>query len=419
MVTRRRSRPRRGLLAVAAAAGAVALAAGCSRGGSSGSQGSSGEQTIVFAESGLGTEGQATQAAINAFEKANPSIKVQVDVLSTDSTQYLQQLQQRFIAGSSTPDVFEADETYPASLAKSGWLYNLDGLHPDLGAFLPASLGPGRYNGATYAVPWFANTEGLFYRTDLINTPPASLGQLVSDARAAMKHDPSLKEGLAFEGAKYEGAITSFMVFAGGTGGRLHPADLNTPQNLQALQFGYDAIYKYHIAPQAVTGWKEGDVQQEFTSGHTPFAIDWPFVFATAKGTPVQGKIGFVPFLGSGGTLGIEMLAINGKTAHAQAAWKLIQYLTSAPAQVQRAVATGDPPSVSAAYDPALFAQAPYFKQVQQLAKVAAARPSSPVYLQISADLQTMFSSVYSNLTQPPAALQAAAGQVKTLAGSG
>jgi multiple sugar transport system substrate-binding protein len=284
---------------------------------------------------------------------------------------------------------------------------------------MPSSVAPGKYNGKTYAVPWFANTEGLFYRTDLIKTPPMTPSQLVSDAKSAMKRDPSLMEGLAFEGAKYEGAVTSFMVFAGGTGGKLNPADLDTPQNLQALQFAHDAIYKYHVAPQAVTGWQEGQVQQEFTSGHTPFAIDWPFVFATAKGTPVQGKIGFVPFLGRGGTLGIENLAINAKSQHVQAAWKFIQYLTSAQVQDQRAIATGDPPAVSAAYNSGLFAKASYFKQVQQVAQVAAARPASPAYLQISADLQTMFSSVYSNLTQPAAALNTAAGQVKSLAGSG
>src|ERR1700733_1761446 len=103
---------------VTVSVGAVALAAGaaaCSSGGGSGSSvAASAVQTIVFAESGLGTEGQQTQAAINAFEKANPSIKVKIDVLSPNSTTYLQQLQQRFIAGSGTPDVLESDVTYPA-----------------------------------------------------------------------------------------------------------------------------------------------------------------------------------------------------------------------------------------------------------------------------------------------------------------
>ena len=84
------------VLAVAAAAGYAASSGGATspRAGSA-----SGTTTIEFAESGLGTEGQQTQKAIDTFEKANPSIKVKIDVLSPNSTTYLQQLQQRFIAG--------------------------------------------------------------------------------------------------------------------------------------------------------------------------------------------------------------------------------------------------------------------------------------------------------------------------------
>lgn len=61
------------------------------------------KQTIVFAESGLGTEGQQTQAAINAFMKANPNITVKIDVLSPDSTTYLSQLYRSL----STPSSLE------------------------------------------------------------------------------------------------------------------------------------------------------------------------------------------------------------------------------------------------------------------------------------------------------------------------
>src|SRR5690242_12626019 len=91
--------------AVTVSIGAVALATGAAACGSSGGSGSSvaanAKQTIVFAESGLGTEGQQTQTAINAFMKANPNIKVTVQVLSSDSTTYLSQLEHDFISGSA------------------------------------------------------------------------------------------------------------------------------------------------------------------------------------------------------------------------------------------------------------------------------------------------------------------------------
>src|SRR5580692_11274477 len=195
--------------AVTISVGAVALAAGAaacsSGGGSSSSVAASAAQTIVFAESGLGTEGQQTQVAINAFEKANPNIKVNVQVLSSDSTTYLSQLEHDFISGSSTPDVFESDVTYPAKFAQAGWVLPLTQFKPDTSQYFSSGVAAATYNGTLYAMPWFTNPEGLFYRTDLIKTPPTSPAQVVSDAEAAMKADPALKEGIAFEADKYEG----------------------------------------------------------------------------------------------------------------------------------------------------------------------------------------------------------------------
>jgi multiple sugar transport system substrate-binding protein len=400
----------------------VAVGCSSSSGGSSGTSANS-KQTIEFAEAGLGTEGQETQRAINAFQAANPNITVKVDVLSSDSTTYLQQLQQRFVAGSSTPDVFESDVTYPAKFAQAGWALKLDSLNPDTSQFFPTAVAAGQFQGGTYAIPWFDNPEGLFYRTDLIPTPPKTPDEVVADAKMAMTKDKSLKEGLAFEGDKYEGAITAFLTVDSPFGGKLTPTTVNTPGNLAALKWLHDAIYVNHIAPRAVTGWQEGQVQQEFTSGHAAFAINYPFVESVAAmGGPAKGHVGYIPFpAASGGTpgsaLGGEMLAINSKSKHQAAAWKLIQYLTSPSVEVTRAVATGDPPSLPSAYNESLYAKAPYFKDVKVLNSYSQPRPVSPAYLQISSDLQSMLSSVFSNTTAADKALSSAASAVKNDSG--
>jgi multiple sugar transport system substrate-binding protein len=381
----------------------------------------SAKQTIVFAESGLGTEGEQTKKAIRAFEKANPNIKVSIDVLSPDSTTYLQQLQQRFIAGSSTPDVLESDVTYPAKFAQAGWIKSLNSFGPNMSQFFPTQVAAGQYQGQTYAIPWFDNPEGLFYRTDLIPSPPTSPAQVVSDAQAAMKKDSSLKEGLAFEGAKYEGAITAFLTVDAPFGGKLTTSSIDSKGNVAALNWMQEAIYKSKIAPQAVTGWQEGQVQEEFTSGHTPFAINYPFVASVAEeGGPAKGHTGYIPFPagpggGPGSALGGEMLAINAKSSHSAAAYKLIEYLTSSSVQIARAQATGDPPSLPSAYTQALYAKAPYFKAVKTLNQYAQPRPVSPQYLQISDQLQTALSSVFANSSSASSALGSAAGQISSL----
>ncbi len=40
--------------------------------------------------------------------------------------------------------------------------------------FFPHEVAAGTFDGKHYAIPWFDNPEGLYYRTDLIKTPPTS-----------------------------------------------------------------------------------------------------------------------------------------------------------------------------------------------------------------------------------------------------
>jgi ABC-type glycerol-3-phosphate transport system substrate-binding protein len=108
------------------------------------------------------------------------------------------------------------------------------------------------------------------------------------------------------------------------------------------------------------------------------------------------------------------MLAINAKTSNSAAAWKLIQYLTSPSVEVARAEATGDPPSLPSAYTSALYAKAPYFKNVKVLNSYSQPRPVSPNYLQISTDLQVMLSNIFANTQPASKALASEAPTVKT-----
>jgi multiple sugar transport system substrate-binding protein len=421
------ARRRRAAVAAAALVTTAALAAaGC---GSSGSGGAgkqvpvSAKQTIVFATQGLGAEGTATAAAVKAFEKANPNISVKILTLSPTSDVAYQQLTQRFTAGASTPDVITSDVIWPTTFARPGWLANLKKFHPDTTAFFPGQMATGEYKGGIYAIPWFINAEGLYYRTDLIKSPPTTPAQLFTDAIAAMKKDPKLKEGLAFEGDKYEGAVTAFQSM----GGQLSLSNLNninTPGNVSVLTMMFDAIHKAHIAPTAVSTWEESNVQSAWLSGQTPFALNWPYIFALSQGSnpaypAVKNKTGWVPFPNPTGSpqasLGGDDLVMNAKSTHQAAAWKFIKYLTSDQAQIARAIAAGDPPSVKSAYTAKLYAAAPYFKQEQAVFAVATPRPVTPVYTQISTQLQTMISSVLSGQSSPSSALSATAPTVKQL----
>ena len=415
-------------LAAAALSSAVLLGAvaGCGSSSPAKQTGSSANQTITISLQGLGAETTETEAQMAAFHKANPNITVKPLILSPTANTAYQQLTTRFVAGSGTPDVIISDVVWPATFAKAGWIAPLDKYNPDMSQFFPAQANTVKYNGQVYGIPWFINAEGLYYRTDLVKTPPTTPQELVTDAQAAMKSDPSLKEGLAFEGFKYEGAVTAWQNFLGGFGGKLDATNINTSANEQALQFMRDAIYKYKISPTAVTQWQESDVQNAWLSGQTAFAMNWPYLLQLSQtAAPVKGKVGYISFPSGTGTsataLGGDDLVINAKSAHQAAAWKFIQFLTTDQQQVQRAIPTGDAPAVQSAYTGSagseLFAKASYFKQALPLFKVTTNRPVTPKWPQISADLQTMISSVLSNQASAATALSSVSGQIKPLTG--
>lgn len=385
----------------------------------------SAKQTIVFASAGLGTEGTATMTAIKGFEKKYPNITVSLLPLSSNSTVAEEQEEHYFIAGSATPDVMYTDVTWPSTFARSGWIANLDSLKPDTSAFFSGQMATGEYNGGVYAIPWFINAEGIYYNTSIIKTAPTSISQLVSDAQHALATDKSLKEGLAFEGDEYEGAVTAWQSF-GANIGLSSLSNINNPANLNALTFMYDAIHKYKISPPAVTGWVEANVQAAWLSGQTPFALNWPYIFqlsqSTSHGKPVYpavyNKTAWIPFPSATPqtSLGGDDLAINAKSTHMAAAWAFIKYLTSIPAQQARAISAGDPPSIKAAYNATLYAAAPYYKDETAVYKVVTPRPVTPVYPQISSSVfQPMISSVLSGQETPSAALSSNASTVSQL----
>lgn len=420
----------RSLAAITAGGLLVAGLAACSSSsGSSGSSGSkqvaaSAKQTIVFATQGLGSEGTATDAAVAAFEKLHPNIKVQILSLSPTSDVAEQQLEHYFIAGSSTPDVVTTDVTWPSTFARSGWIANLNSFHPATSSFFAGQMATGTYKGGTYAIPWFINAEGLYYNTSLIKTAPTSISQLVSEAKTAMASDKSLKEGLAFEGAQYEGSVTAWQSF-GAQIGLSDLANINTPANATALNFMYDAIHTYKISPSAVTGWEESNVQAAWLSGQTPFALNWPYIYqlseSTTNGKPaypaVYNKTAWIPFPSASpqSSLGGDDLAINAKSTHQAAAYELIQYLTSVSAQDTRAINAGDPPSLTAAYNSTLYKAAPYYENEKAVYAVVTPRPVTPVYPSISSELQTMISSVLSGQSSASAALSSTAPTVQQL----
>ena len=287
--------------------------------------------------------------------------------------------------------------------------------------FFPGQVATVTYHGQYYGMPWFINAQGVFYRTDLVPSPPTTPQQLITDAKQAMRKDHKLKEGLAFEGDKYEGVICNYIDFLGGFGGSLNAADLDTPANVKALR----SCRTRSISTRSLLLPSPAGRSRMCRTRSCPgpgrlrlqLALHLPAGRRERLGSSREGCLDTLPVFGWSpqSSLGGDDLVINAKSARLAADWKFVQYMDSAKVQIARAVAAGDAPALRSAWAGTLFTKVPYFREAEKVFAVAAPRPVSPNYPKISAELQTMLSAVLSDQESAQKALSSTAPTVKSL----
>jgi multiple sugar transport system substrate-binding protein len=289
----------------------------------------SGDVTLGAWESSP-AEGQALEAALDAFAAEYPNITVTQETIAGD---YRVQMTTNFSAG-TVPDIFYLNAEYTPEWIEEGFLEPLDSYIAnqgfDLSAFFPGYLdtfkGP---DGTQYGLPKDGNTIAMGYNTDLVTTPPTTLEELVTtadglkgqgDLKAPICINPGLDRGLAFIYAQ---------------GGSLLTADnsaaaIDSPESVAAVQWYLDLVKNGQAMTPAQLGdgWcgealGKGDVAIAFEGGWLKGAMDNDF-------PDINWDFAEMP-AGSAGKATISYTAayaINPDSDNKEAAWVVMQYLT-------------------------------------------------------------------------------------------
>lgn len=356
--------------------------------------------TLRLSASTLGREGDVLRTQLARFGAAHPEIAVELHP-TPDAADLRHQLYVQWLnAGAAEPDVLQIDTIWTAEFAAAGWLLPLDRFSPDVDGFFAATVAANRWNGALFALPWFADVGMLFYRTDLVPKPPQTFDELRAFAAEAQR-DHGIDAGIVWQGARYEGLVTTFLERLGGTGGRILSPDgdvvVDSPESVAALGTLQRELAE-GVAPPAVLSYHEEEARLVFQNGRAVFMRNWPYALALLDDpsqSAVAGRVGIAPMpSGPGGrataALGGSQLAINARTRHPEVAYALVAYLT-APAQMrERAEVVGQYPTRPSLYDdPAMaaFLRAPA-ADIRQIVAAAEPRPVTPVYSELSERLQ-------------------------------
>ena len=385
---------------------------------------------VTISGSAVGKEGEILSRQIARFMAANPGVTVRIQQTPDDATQRHQLYVQWLNARVGSPDVLQLDVVWTAEFAAAGWILPLreDAFGPAvLHDFFPAAVEAGRWRGKLYAVPWFIDVGMLYWRTDLLPRPPESLDALNAAARDAMaRHD--IPAGIVWQGARYEGLVTVFNEILGAYGGTILARDgrvaVHSNAGVRALTFLRDQV-RGRVAPREVLTWHEEECRFAFQNGNAVFMRNWPYAVATmndASESRVAGRFAVTPMPGAPGgrptaTLGGSPLAVNRWSGHPELAWKLIAFLTAPEQMLERARIVGQYPARRSVYaNPALAeALGAPPEDVVRIIDAAVPRPVTPVWAELSSELQVALHRALTGEAEPKAALDAAATRMQKL----
>jgi multiple sugar transport system substrate-binding protein len=386
-----------------------------------------GPAVVTFPISALGAEGRVLVGQLARFMDANPGIRVVQRVTPDAATQRHQLYVQWLNARASDPDILQLDAIWTPEFAAAGWILPLDRFRPDTSAFFRSTIAANRWRDTLFALPWFVDVGMLYWRTDLVPDPPGTLGELVRDARRATQRH-GLRYGLVWQGARYEGLVTTFLEYLGAYGGRILEGGrvvVSSDAGRQALTEMWHEIYRDGIVPSAVLTWHEEESRFAFQNGQAAFMRNWPYAYGLMQDSSesrVAGRFSVAPMpAGPGGSptaaLGGAQLAINRRSEHPEAAWAVVEFLTRPEQMLERARVVGQFPARVALYEnPQLEADLGIPPAVaRRVIEYAVPRPVTPVYNQLSEILQVHVHRALTRQSEPVAALARAQTEMQRL----
>jgi len=330
-------------------------------------------------------------------------------------------------ARSSSIDVMSIDVVYPAEFASNGWTVDLTSRWSasDRANYLQGPIKSCTYNGMVVAAPLRTDLGVLYYRTDIISTPPTTFDDLTNLAKS---NASKARYGYVWQGSQYEGLVCDFVEVLGGYGGAvLDPNNsksvtVNSPQGVQALTEMVSWVGT--ISPISITTFTEEPARQAFQNGDAIFMRNWPYAYSlgNASGSKVAGKfdIHSMPYGGSN-TVGHSCtggwnMAINAFSKNPDASWSFMQYMLVAYAQKHLAIMCSFTPALQSVYnDPDVQAKQPLFTKLAPILQNALPRPVSPVYPDLSNIIQNHVHQALTKVASPAAALSALQSELQAL----
>jgi len=310
----------------------------------------------------------------------------------------------RLAAHDASLDILGLDVTWEPEFAQAGWIVPWTGTYKaqaEAGTLQPA-LQTAMWKGQLVAVPDNTNTQLLWYRSDLVPTPPTTWAQMIADAEQLAKEGKP--HYIEIQGAQYEGTTVWFNTMVASAGGTVLNPDA-TKVTLGAPAAKALSIMKQlassPAADPSLSVQMENPNRLAMEAGTAAFELNYPFVYPGMKAdNPKLFKYfkwalypEVTPGVPAKVTIGGIDLAVSAYSQHQSLAFQAALCLRDAQNQLIGANVGGVPPTIASLYNnPALFANYPFHADILTALENASVRPKSPVYQVVSIDISHLIS---------------------------
>jgi len=372
----------------------------------------SGEPTLMW-YTNPDNGGQA-EIANRCTQQANGAYRLEVSVLPRDAASQREQLARRLAAKDSSIDLMSLDPPFIPELSEPGFLAPIPA---DVATKVSQNIVKGALAGATWkgklvAVPFWANTQLLWYRKSVAQaagldpaTSPVTWQQLMDAVKKTDKF-------LAVQGAKAESLTVWINALVESAGGHIlenpeAPAEqlklgLDTPAGRAAANI-IGTIGRENLGGPALPTADENASLTIFQGDRGSFMVNWPFVWSAMNASVQAGSLSksvlddvgwaLYPQVNAGEQTrppygGIN-LGVGAFSHHTDLAFQAAECIVSPANQSYYFETNGNPPANTLAYDdPAVTKAFPMANVIEQSLEQAAPRPQTPYYNEVSSGLQ-------------------------------
>ena len=401
----RRGRSRR----LAGAAAAVVLSSGLAACG--GGDGGGGTPTLTWYIN-PDTGGQA-EIASRCSEASGGAYQIEVSQLPRTSEGQREQLVRRLAAQDSSIDLMSLDVVFAPELAQAGFLAPVPS---DVATRVSEGVFPGSLETATWddelvAVPFWANTQLLWYRKSVAEaagldmTQPVTWEQLIAAAQDQGKI-------LSAQGRRSESLTVWLNALIESAGGHIIDQNSTNPDDIQlgldsaagqrAAEVMHEVAVSGVVGPAFTTSSEDTSASQ-FESADAGFMVNWPYVWAQAQTKVESGTLEqsvpddygwtLYPRVDAGTPsappLGGINLGVSSASRYVDFAYEATECITSDENQAYYMNTNGNPASSAAVYDdPEVQQVYPMADPLRESLAAAAPRPLSPYYSEVTGGLQ-------------------------------